>query len=106
MAPEEQRGQEAAPAKGRPAARLQAVIQQPVRLFFAMLAVIVVLILASENWPLVRFSLLGVRFDIPGTIVYLIFLILGMIIFWILNVRYAAAQTSAAERSDASQSRE
>ncbi|MFQ6130744.1 MAG: hypothetical protein ACE5R4_01790 [Armatimonadota bacterium] len=100
MAQEERPAPEPAPGKpGGAASRLQSVVQQPVRLFLAILAALVVIMLVCQNWPLVRFSLLGWTFDVPGTILYLIFVIVGMVIFWILNIRYTAAQSSAASGS-------
>lgn len=104
MAQGAQQGPEA--GRGKPAApsRLQVATRQPARVFVAVLVALVVLILAAENWPLVRFSLLGVAFDVPGTIVYLIFLIIGMVIYWVLNIRYTAGQTGVSRRDAGSQS--
>ncbi len=63
----------------------------PVRLFVGVLAGLLVLMMAVENWPLVRFSLVGISFDLPGTILYLIFIILGMVVFWVLSWRRESA---------------
>lgn len=58
------------------------LVPNPTRAFIIVLVILVVFFLAVGNWPLVRVSLLGINVDLPGTLVYVLVFLLGMLAMW------------------------
>lgn len=91
------------PRKATPRQGLAGLVERvtanPTKTFGIVLLLLAVFFLGYGNWPLVRFSLLGINVDLPGTLLYALFFLIGMLAmwFWVRPQRPPSGDTPAEE---------
>lgn len=82
--------QQAKPAGARERAVGVARSAGTARTFGAMLIVLLTIILIVQNWALVRISVFGIMFDVPGTLWYVLLFAFGALVgIWLESRRRA-----------------